>query len=145
MSDTQDIHTRNAFDAAFSPLFTLLHTTDRKDPLQVTTVLDHIDQLICTFVTDPMIKPRCSIAYAQQTLQKSSSGWLVSALGRFEDEHLMERISETLSKLAGRAATKALERVWHFENAGDIVIHEPSFTEADIGFQTWDAGVLLAR
>ncbi|KAI8817585.1 putative methyltransferase-domain-containing protein, partial [Fimicolochytrium jonesii] len=98
--------------------------------------------------------------HAISQLQKFAGKWLVSSLtwlldageqgdgeGEAEDpEVLVDMVSDTLTMLAGRAALKALDKNYKFPGlGGELIIREPTADVADIGFQTWGAGVVLAR
>ena len=54
-------------------------------------------------------------------------------------EELLDRISNLISWFCHRIAVGKLKTQFHFE-CGTFDIHESSFTESEIGFQTWGAG-----
>jgi hypothetical protein len=75
-------------------------------------------------------------------LQKSSSPFLVSLLskpplGVQNESEWMDRISNLMALICGRIAVGQSTTSFEFPNSGQILIHETSFTDAEIGFQTW--------
>ncbi|KAI9017235.1 hypothetical protein BC832DRAFT_543979 [Gaertneriomyces semiglobifer] len=138
------------FAARFSVLSTSLLIPFRTQNLA--TVLTNIDSLINDYVLNPMCEASL-VQRASRDLQKHCSPYLVRVLGRLAEEDgaedTMSQISDLLAKLAGRGAMKQLVRKWGFPSkafdVGTVDIWEPSYGECDIGFQTWGAGVVLAK
>lgn len=86
-----------------------------------------------------------------EKLKKHGTSWLVSVLSNpplsddQSDEELTEKISKTLSSLCGKIAHGPSSTSFNFTKAGEIIIRETTYTEAEIGFQTWGAGIILAK
>nr|KAJ3418529.1 hypothetical protein HK105_008198 [Polyrhizophydium stewartii] len=99
-----------------------------------------------------------------QLLQRHCTPWLVSVLNRPPavpatthgsdagdgdeaptEEDLVDDISAVMSQLCGRAATGACSTVWNLQHTGSYSLQETTYTEAEIGFQTWGGGVMLAK
>ncbi|KAJ8324744.1 hypothetical protein O5D80_006982 [Batrachochytrium dendrobatidis] len=89
-------------------------------------------------------------------LQRTCTPWLVSLLNKpprlpdmvkdsNELDVFTDRLSSIISLLCGRAAIGECTTTWNFQTTGNYSIMETTFTEAEIGFQTWGSGVLLAK
>lgn len=83
-------------------------------------------------------------------LQKHATPFLISLMGRIpkgvaDESEFLDRVSDLTSKLCGRIDCGETTSDFEFPNAGSISLRETSFTEAEIGFQTWGAGILLAK
>jgi hypothetical protein len=82
-----------------------------------------------------------------QTLAKCSTRWLVQALDALSeagDEADVEKVARVLSLLSGRGSSGPVKRHFKFGKV-ELVIREPSYVEAEIGWQTWGAAVLAAK
>ncbi|KAG0216540.1 hypothetical protein BGX28_000054 [Mortierella sp. GBA30] len=62
-------------------------------------------------------------------------------------EQLTERVSSCLAHFCGRAASGAMTRTWTFKTTPpqSLQIHDPSFTEGDVGFKTFGSAYLLSK
>jgi predicted nicotinamide N-methyase len=56
----------------------------------------------------------------------------------------LDSVSNITSLLCGRIAYGETVTIFNFPKAGQISIKETTFTEAEIGFQTWGGGIILA-
>ncbi|KAG0092116.1 hypothetical protein BGZ93_008475, partial [Podila epicladia] len=65
---------------------------------------------------------------------------------RRQHEQLTERVSSCLAHFCGRAASGAMTRTWTFRTTPpqSLQIHDPSFTEGDVGFKTFGSAYLLS-
>lgn len=77
-----------------------------------------------------------------QLLQKHSSPFLVSLIAKpppdIQDESdWMDKVSNLMALICGRIAVGESTTTFDFPNSGKILVHETSFTDAEIGFQTW--------
>ncbi|KAG0087597.1 hypothetical protein BGZ92_007209 [Podila epicladia] len=66
---------------------------------------------------------------------------------RRQHEQLTERVSSCLAHFCGRAASGAMTRTWTFRTTPpqSLQIHDPSFTEGDVGFKTFGSAYLLSK
>lgn len=66
---------------------------------------------------------------------------------RRQHEQLTERVSSCLAHFCGRAASGAMTRTWAFRTTPpqSLQIHDPSFTEGDVGFKTFGSAYLLSK
>ncbi|KFH66842.1 hypothetical protein MVEG_07367 [Podila verticillata NRRL 6337] len=66
---------------------------------------------------------------------------------RRQHEQLTERVSSCLAHFCGRAASGAITRTWTFRTTPpqSLQIHDPSFTEGDVGFKTFGSAYLLSK
>ncbi|KAF9409480.1 hypothetical protein BGZ94_001942 [Podila epigama] len=66
---------------------------------------------------------------------------------RTQHELLTERVSSCLANFCGRAASGAMTRTWTFKTSPpqSLQIHDPSFTEGDVGFKTFGSSYLLSK
>ncbi|KAI8894098.1 putative methyltransferase-domain-containing protein [Globomyces pollinis-pini] len=84
-------------------------------------------------------------------LQKYASPFLVRLLSNppkdvLDESEFMDTVASLLSLLCGKLSSSGHSvSKFEFKNAGVIEIRETSFTEAEIGFQTWGAGILMAK
>jgi predicted nicotinamide N-methyase len=85
-----------------------------------------------------------------ETLEKRATPWLVSLLRspptppELEDQFL-NSISNTIANLCGKTAQTSKISSFNFSKSGLINIKESNYGDAGIGFQTWTAGILLAK
>ncbi|KAJ3297505.1 hypothetical protein HK104_000407 [Borealophlyctis nickersoniae] len=148
------------FDSAFSPiLHSLLSTAPRTlTPHKTQAFLGSLRSLHTTYIaTDPLRANRHGSAdLALAAFQKHISPWLVKVLDIASEwdpegsdsavQEIVADIADLMAQLCGRTAgAGTVTRTWKFDRLGDVVIREPPFEEADVGFQTWGAGVLLAK
>ncbi|KAJ3046140.1 hypothetical protein HDV00_003890 [Rhizophlyctis rosea] len=142
------------FDTDFNPIhLATLSPVRRLTAADALPLLQQIKAVFDHYVAgDPL---RCNIGgrgdAALKTMQKVCSPWLVRLLDRSaeweendETEAVVDAISDLMAQFCGRTATAQVTRTWRFKST-ELVIQEPSFSEADIGFQTWGAGVVLAQ
>ena len=77
-----------------------------------------------------------------QLLQKHSSPFLVSLIAKPpsdipDESEWMDKVSNLMALICGRIAVGESTTSFDFPNSGKILVHETSFTDAEIGFQTW--------
>ncbi|KAJ3020231.1 hypothetical protein HKX48_001119 [Thoreauomyces humboldtii] len=129
------------------------------DPLLRRTVSD-MHSLAVSYILDPL-RPLSEIHHVTDIMRTRCSPWLVRVLGALteaagaedgadDDEHAeaestVAKVAELIALLAGRAALKDVTRQWEWPRAGRMSVREPSFGDADLGFQTWGSGIILAR
>eukprot|EP00842_Homolaphlyctis_polyrhiza_P006218 jgi/Hompol1/6598/HPOL_001395-RA len=65
--------------------------------------------------------------------------------GPISEEDFVDMVSNIMSMLCGRTATGECTTTWHLQATGSFTVMETTFTEAEIGFQTWGGGVMLAK
>ncbi|KAJ3301146.1 hypothetical protein HDV03_001317 [Kappamyces sp. JEL0829] len=135
---------------------------DKKSIAEVAKVLDelqkvvkvHNDSLQKTYLVDDTVdENELKLSMSPKglsLLQKHASPWLVALLRNpprdVQDEsEFMDRISYIMSLLCGKLAAGETSTKFEFANSGVVEIKETTFTEAEIGFQTWGAGILLAN
>ncbi|KAF8929989.1 hypothetical protein BGZ58_008533 [Dissophora ornata] len=60
---------------------------------------------------------------------------------------LTERVASCLTHFCGRAASGAMTRTWTYKTTPpqSLQIHDPSFTEGDVGFKTFGSAYLLSK
>lgn len=86
-----------------------------------------------------------------ELLQKQATPWLVSLLSKSPQmspdqvEEFIDRVSNIMSVLCGKIAHGPADTLFTLQNCGSIKVRETTYTEAAIGFQTWGAGILLAK
>ncbi|TPX59217.1 hypothetical protein PhCBS80983_g02574 [Powellomyces hirtus] len=145
----------NSFNTLVSALLPLPKPRSPPSPTLIST-LTSLHSLATTYILNPH-QSVATTQHATTELRTRCSPWLVKVLavlteeeeeeeeGGVDAERTVTLAAELLSILAGRAAMTAVEREWVFENAGELSVREMGFGDAGLGFQTWGAGVVLAR
>ncbi|KAH6571260.1 hypothetical protein BASA61_010212 [Batrachochytrium salamandrivorans] len=57
----------------------------------------------------------------------------------------LDRISSIMCLMCGRTVTGECSTTWHLQATGSYSVMETTYTEAEIGFQTWGGGIMLAK
>ena len=130
----------------------------RTDVKQVGIVLNELDSIVSLLIdairTEYLEASQDdSCAGLLHSLQRVATPWLVSLMSRYCDASVTEAdrcdlvpiISKVTSMLCGRFATGPCVTQWQFDNTGSYDVLETTYTEAEIGFQTWGGGILLAQ
>ncbi|KAJ3322779.1 hypothetical protein HDV06_002640 [Boothiomyces sp. JEL0866] len=117
---------------------TKIHFNSKNKSYMVTNTDEENDQVIDSFSPKGL-----------SLLQKHATPWLVSLMNRppegCNEAEFMDELANIMAQLCGRIATGETISRFEFKNAGAIDLKETSFTEAEIGFQTWGGGILLAK
>lgn len=113
----------------------------------VLSILTDIEHSISQHVFG--LDARTQAAESQQNLQllaKISTRWLVQLLDSMTETEQgdVERVASLLAVLSGRGSSGPVTRKFGFEKA-KLEIREPSYVEAEIGWQTWGSAVLAAK
>lgn len=127
---------------------------NKRNPNQVKSIISNLSQILQKY------NKTCQDSYMNKhnlneksleigliKLEKHATPFLVSILKLFEDENddFYNEISSLMALLCGKAAVGESISQFEFENAGLISLRETSYTEAEIGFQTWGGGILMAK
>ncbi|KAG0343044.1 hypothetical protein BG004_005499 [Podila humilis] len=92
-------------------------------------------------------KTKSSLSTMKQQQQQRNKVTPQEQVYRRQHELLTERISSCLANFCGRAASGAMTRTWTFRTTPpqSLQIHDPSFTEGDVGFKTFGSAYLLSK
>lgn len=114
---------------------------------QVRPILDNILRLITKHIKQDQKSPGDTLP-SLSLLQRHANPWLVRLLNRppdgVDESEFMDEISNLIANLCGRIATGETVTEFDFET-GQIELKETSYTEAEIGFQTWGGSILMAK
>ncbi|KAI8906887.1 putative methyltransferase-domain-containing protein [Gorgonomyces haynaldii] len=135
---------------------------DRRNLDQVTEMLTRLEELVnihleaekhkFIYQDDKMLEMYQTVQEnGLEQLQKLANPWLIQLLNRppnmpmEEETQFLDRVSAIMSHLCGKVAHGPSTTQFTFNNIGTVSIHETTYTEAEIGFQTWGAGILLSK
>jgi hypothetical protein len=100
-----------------------------RDMDQVQQILGRIEDLI-PFLNENTLQ-----------MEKYVNPFLVKLLSK---EELTDQVSNLMAQLCGRIALGETTSTFEFSDFS-IVLRETTYTEAEIGFQTWGGGILLSK